>query len=1192
MAYTREQIAQALKAAHEAGDVEAARALAVAYRDWKPATPDPAMNRASERANMAFSANEKIAPADLAQLGRPDFSTAAMARLPAPTKSVTELDAFDAQKRLEKERMHVPDSDFKERTIAALNGPTWGNAPRLAAGMQTIGALAATPFVEGDIIDQKGISGATSQFLDEARIHQRRGREERGLETAAIEIVPALFQGKTVFDTLGKKFLPKTDTVSNVLRTVGVSALGGATYMGSQNESGTAEGVAQDAAFGGLLGAGFGVGMKVAEPGAIATYRTAKTAGASLYDAAAAALGRAGGARDRVAGDVAVAAVRRSMDRSGMTLDEIMALVKKYEGKPAVLAEVIGEDAVNALTALANRRGSTPQKALDIGEERAFGRPDRMVGDIEDATGIPAGQLDDTLEAQLEARQEAADPLYKALYKQFNKIEAFRQPGQTGQVMKRLNRLGRTPLAQRHLQTAKDAVATIAGRRGIAVSKMSTMEYWDLVKRSLDNAIDSAQKRGEGSTRVGEDLRDLVGLKNDLVDELDRLTGGAYAAAREAGGEAPRLRAAATAGQKALQARNPHEVAKTVAATLPQDLPALQAGMVDDLATRINKGTLLPNRFRRPDPAGKVRAVFGDDVGGKIIEKMDAEASLASSGAKWAPRTGPKTSVVLENGPGGMADDLMDAGINLASGNKLGLFRQAMNFMRQRGFSQRQIDAIGDLLLSSPEEGLRRLRMLAPDGVPGNALAPVAGGPTDTLPPSGGTPPAPNALAPTASRLGTRTADAAAIAAVASGGQTAQADTGDAQKRIDELTQSQTAAQQLVTEYEQGLKAFESLTPKEKQVFLKDNGFTGPNGEIIKPDGDVRGITGFAIEAYKTELKSALDEQKAERDNYKKEINDIRVALAQRPEKQTNPLIEKITEYGTYGAVAYGAHRFRGAMVKGSQVSANRAAAKANTLLTRLPVPPEAPKKTLLSRVPIVGAKDKARIRRETNAANKAQFATEERLAGRNIPPISPDPNSPDGLPNRLANVDEFDRQRAAGDFGPVSRIGRFMEPVNSRYRGSDLFVIGTGAADAYITEGMIKETRADIAAEEIKLATALAADDPDAIELSSKRLEQLRQAETVQVILQRIGIGMMIGGGFGLTHGRYARPQPRFEAAARERDLINRAMAPPPPPPANALAPPAPAPRQPRTPPAPKPKPPVAFTTARPRKPSNDNDR
>ena len=683
-----------------------------------------------------------------------------------------------------------------------------------------------------------------------------------------------------------------------------------------------------------------------------------------------------------------------------------------------------------------------------------------------------------------------------------------------------------------------------------------------------------------------------------MTDEFDRLTDGAYAAAREAGGEAPRLRAAAVAGHKALGARNARETAKTVAATLPQDMAGFRAGVVDDLGTRIERG-MVPGRVRLPDVANKLRAALGDEPANRIISRLDAEANLAESGANWAPRMKSPTGTVMESGPSAFGDDLVNAGMNLATGNKLGLLRQAINFMRQRGFSQRQIDAIGDLLLSSPEEGLRRLQVIKPEGPPAGLAAPVAGG-APPVPPAGGTPPATPPAGGSASgrtvgkgKLGTRTADAAAIATLGLQGGTAEADTGgatteadtgtDAQARIAELAQLQASKQADVDEYEQALKAFEALPPTEKQVFLKNSGYRGAKGESIKPDGDVQGITGFAMDAYRVKMNADIAAAKAERDGFKKEINDIRVALAQKPEKQTNPLIDKLTEYGTYGAVAYLAHRGRGAMVKGSQVTANRAAAKANALLTRLPVPPEAPRKTLVSRVPILGDKQKARIKRETTAANKAEFATEERLAGRNIPPISSNPTSPDGLPVRLANVDEFDRQAAAGDFGPVGRIGRFMEPVNSRFRGSDLAVIGTGAADTYITEGMIQKTREDIVAEEKKLATALADDDPDAIGLSTTRLEQLRQAETVQVILQRIGIGMMIGGGFGLTHGRYARPQPRYEAAARERDLINRAMAPapaaPPPAPLAPLVSPTPvvntpAPAKPRTVGKPKPKP------------------
>jgi hypothetical protein len=741
MAYTREQIGQALKAAHEAGDVEAARTLAVAYRDWKPSTPDPAMNRASERANMAFRANEKIAPADLTQLGRPDFSSAAMARLPAPTMSVADMDAFEAQRAAEKERLRVPDNDFKERSIIALNVPTFGFGPQAAAGAKTLGALAATPFIEDDIIDREGVSGAMSSFLDDARVHQRRAREERPLESFGTEIALGVLQGKTLIDNFGRKVFPKTNTASNLGRVVGTGTGYGLAYGFGQSESGTLQGALGDAAFGGALGAGFGLGFKAAEPALTAGYRSAKTGAATISDALSDLLGKAGGARDKVAQEVALAAVRRSMERSGMTFDQIMELVKRYEGKPAVLAEVIGQDAVNSLTALTRRPGSTPQKAQDLIEERFYGRPDRMKGDVEDTTGIPIGQLDDTLDAQLIERQQAAKPIYDALYKQYSTIKSF------GESLKRINRLARTPAMQKHLKLAEEAVKTQAAIRQVPVSKMSKMEYWDLVKRSLDDEINSAVAKGEARTKVGASVAELTQLKSAITDEFDRLTGGAYAAAREAGGEAPRLRAAAAAGQKALQARNPRDVAKTVAATLSQDLPALRAGIVEDLGTRIDKG-MTPGRVRVPDVAGKLRAGLGDESANKLINRLDAEATLSETGSRWAPRLNSVTGTVMESGATQMGDDLVNAGMNLATGNKVGLARQAINFMRQRGFSQRQIDAIGDLLLSSPEEGLRRLRMLAPDGAPTNALAPATGAADGALNSTaqGGTPAA-NALA-------------------------------------------------------------------------------------------------------------------------------------------------------------------------------------------------------------------------------------------------------------------------------------------------------------------------------------------------------------------------------------------------------------------------------------------------------------
>jgi hypothetical protein len=54
------------------------------------------------------------------------------------------------------------------------------------------------------------------------------------------------------------------------------------------------------------------------------------------------------------------------------------------------------------------------------------------------------------------------------------------------------------------------------------------MQFWDLVKRDLDKQI----ARALGPNKDG-DARTLVMLKNQLTGELDRITNGAYAAARE-----------------------------------------------------------------------------------------------------------------------------------------------------------------------------------------------------------------------------------------------------------------------------------------------------------------------------------------------------------------------------------------------------------------------------------------------------------------------------------------------------------------------------------------------------------------------------------------------------------------------------------------------------------------------------------
>ena len=943
--------------------------------------------------------------------------------------------------------------------------------------------------------------------------------------------------------------------------------------------------------------------------------------------------------------------VIKRMQRSGTTPEGIRAqfdLWNKTGEVPETLAEFMGPNERSLLSALITVNRETREQATNI----FVGRGKEEVNRLEDAfAGSFGAKRGDYAAAQTQAakaRVEDPEPFYKAAH--FDKDGSLKPLGP--EKMSVLNNI----LADEDdiVRIAKDATADLnrmgnkspphkaardevrlysealqAARRGerVQIPELSVLAA-DYIERAVNQSYKAA---GGGSGEISGSIAGWRALRDSVRDVIDD-TG--IGEARATSAERIRRGELLEEGLKIMNKSVDVDDVNRIMTGIP-DAGIPSASAEGRKAYGVGASRAVANELRNvPDMAGFADATRKVARTPALREKLEAARPkvLTKSGAENKGSRQTKANAALDTAIE-RASDRAQFGVDMV-GNSKTAFRQGdvTDAVMDDAMSQQAGEVIGDLLISGVGGVTQRLQdragrfignrigqpsiyrpqvnraaaevLLATgeqipiqiariakraaeraNGRTGRAGLPI------TSPSADGTPAA-NALAQKPGKLGTRTADAAAIAMLTTGGPTAEADTGgtakadtgtDAQARIAELSQSQANAQQQITEYEQGLKDFKALPVTEKQRFLKENGFLGSDGKPLVIDGRPEGNTAFAIKAYEAQTGEAIAAAKAERETFRKDINDIRVALAQKPEKQTNPLIDKLTEYGTYGAVAYLAHRGRGAMVKGSQVSANRAAAKANALLTRLPVPPEAPRKTLLSRVPIVGTKQKARIKRKTTAANKAQFATEERLAGRNIPPISSNPTSPDGLPNRLANVDEFDRQAAAGDFGPVGRIGRFMEPVNSRFRGSDLAVIGTGAADTYITEGMIQKTREDIVAEEKKLTKAIADDNPDAIGLSTKRLEQLRQAETVQVILQRIGIGMMIGGGFGLTHGRYARPQPRYEAAARERDLINRAMAPPPsapppappaPLPAPAVNTPAPAPAKPRTVGKPKPKP------------------
>jgi hypothetical protein len=479
--------------------------------------------------------------------------------------------------------------------------------------------------------------------------------------------------------------------------------------------------------------------------------RSAKNAVAGLYDGLLGLFGKQGGARMSAAEQTAVAAVRRSMERSQLNPQQILDAVREFEGKPAVLAEVIGQDAVNALTSLTRRPGSTPQKAQAIIEDRYGGFVDRAQDDLERATGVGRGQAPEQFKRLVEEQQQVARPLYNRLGRDFADINSDRldeigraspvspmvsakKPTGTPDQMSDLP-ADMSPELEAWVQSLLDVpkgselkplsgsavreVRDLAIAQGRDPQSVSRMDVYDHVKRKLDDKIQAARKNDNHT-----DLNRYTQLRDALVDELDALTGGQYKAARDAG-MGPRLRAAQSQGGRILNSNvRGADVAQT-AASSPQEARALQLGAVDTLSTKIDNNTT-PNRLARvPANREKITTALGEDAGGQFVGKMEAEAKLRDTGSRWAPRMNSVTGTVLEGGPSQAVDDAIMMGAAAARGDKVSLITNAVRFMRRRGYNQREIDAMGDLLLSNPMEGLKRLGVRLPSGGNGGAPANV-----------------------------------------------------------------------------------------------------------------------------------------------------------------------------------------------------------------------------------------------------------------------------------------------------------------------------------------------------------------------------------------------------------------------------------------------------------------------------------
>jgi hypothetical protein len=580
-------------------------------------------------------------------------------------------------------------------------GRAWTAAANVAqAG--TLGLADDIAAIPKAVLDQQPYGEARQ----DVRNAMARGREDYPATSFGGEMAGYLAPGTVAFKTgsrvakpvvqAAQKIGPRLGFGSKVATGAGVAAADAALYGGTvmaENEAMAEGGEAslEDRAQGAQemapWGAGFGAAFPVAAVMLRPTGRWAGNQVAKVKEAT----GLEPGAVARQAQKVGAEAVRRDLERAGiMTAEDFAARAAKYGEKPVVAGELT-QPTLNTLTALVRGKGTTAEKAMAILEDRVQGLPGRLLRDISQETGLKPEAVYGQIEEMVKQGRAQAAPLYEA---------AEAQPFEASQRLESL--VTNSPSAARALKSAEKAIADEAAAKGVDVSEIPPLRLYDEVKRYLDEEVQQLIAQDKSPAPVEQ-------VRKALVETLDEIVPGAYAAAREVGGDAPRAKAAFDAGQKALSGRfMADDIKREVEQLTGEPLTAYQSGVVRNMQKEVEAGRLSPNRVRQPAFQQKLREVFGEDAGGRLIERLTTEAELMQKGARFNPNVGSVTSQALGGEPSKAGDEAVRAGVNLLTGNKVGLIGQAArgiaNSFRRRGYNEAQQNAIGDILLSSPDE--------------------------------------------------------------------------------------------------------------------------------------------------------------------------------------------------------------------------------------------------------------------------------------------------------------------------------------------------------------------------------------------------------------------------------------------------------------------------------------------------------
>lgn len=415
------------------------------------------------------------------------------------------------------------------------------------------------------------------------------------------------------------------------------------------------------------------------------------------------------------------ALILRQFQRGEISMNQVKARLAKL-GREAILADI--PELRGLADRVAQSGGIGARRAQRILTNRAKKSGARIVDEAGDILG-KRKPFQQTMEELITERAALSGPLYDKAYQTTIELTDDLQD-----VGNRLAKVAPTALKNAERSLAAElgtdvSDQTLSAIRGgtATFARPPGVQYWDLVKRELDDMIGGAV-RGGASNRA----RQLTAIKDQIVKSVDDQTDGAYAAARQAFLGPKKMEEALEAGRTFVRG-DADEIVSGIKTMTEGEKEMFRLGVVKGIQDITENRTLTSDQTRRLFDTDRSNRIFKEIFPNtrelrrfkRVIfrEKEFAETNRILRGSQTFAR-----QTQADQDETGAVVEL------LTTGGQESLVRRAVGALTGgRGLSSAVGDEVSQALFApgaSPEAALGRLGAVPRAGTTARALG--AGG--------------------------------------------------------------------------------------------------------------------------------------------------------------------------------------------------------------------------------------------------------------------------------------------------------------------------------------------------------------------------------------------------------------------------------------------------------------------------------